>query len=107
MAVAATRGEPDLSGKPPDTRIDLADVIASRVGRAGVKALVLGDELREFRPEEFEERLARPGPEEQHVRLGDLRTRLTRPDEERAQIVLPVWEMRPNRHGEEASGYPD
>src|SRR2546422_562060 len=104
--IAATRGEPDFSGKPPDTRLDLADVIASRVGRAVVKALVLGDELREFRPEELEERLARPGPEEQHVRLGDLRTGLTRPDEERAQIGLAVRQTRKNRHDEEASEYP-
>src|SRR5712691_4404265 len=89
-----------------DTRLDLANVIAPRVGRAGVKALVLGDELREFRPEELEERLPRPGPEEQHVRLGDLRTRLARPDEERAQIGLAVRQTRQNRHDEEARGYP-
>src|SRR5437899_8002830 len=62
---AATRCEPDLSGQPPDERLDPGDVFAPGVGGVGVETLILGDELREFGSEELEERLACPATEEQ------------------------------------------
>src|SRR5439155_13078392 len=103
---AATRGEPDFSGQPPDERLDPGDVIASGVRRIGVETLILGDELREFGLEELEERLACPATEEQHVRLRDLRAGFARPNQERTQIRLAVRQVREYRHDEQARGDP-
>src|SRR5439155_9092289 len=102
--VTATRSEPDLRGQPPHTGLDLADVIAPRVRRAGVEALVFWDERREFRPEELEECLTRPGPEEQHVRLGVLRASLARRYQECPQIRLAVRQTGEHGHHEEPGG---
>src|SRR2546427_5314575 len=89
-----------------EARLDRRDVIAPGVGRVGVETLILGDELREFGSEELEERLARAAPEEQHVRLCDLRAGFARPNQERTQIRLAVSQAREYRHDEQSRGDP-
>src|SRR2546428_9739738 len=89
-----------------EARVHLGDVVIPGVGRVGVETLILGDELREIGSEELEERLARAAPEEQHVRLRDLRAGFARPNQERTQIRLAVRQARGYRHDEQARGDP-